>query len=160
MKKIDELDENIIRFVQNPNMCTPKVSAIAKALKLPTSTIHSRLKKLESSGVITGYHASVDAEKIGKPLTVFALVKLKYPENPGEIEFDELVAEKIASSSNQIEEVHAMTGDWELLVKIRAKDSKDYYRISKECILPAGRIIKVHGLMAVKTIKEQHTIAP
>lgn len=159
MSELDELDRNILRLLQSKRMCAPRYSKIAQALKLPLSTVHSRIKKLEENKIISGYNALVDAEKIGRPLIVYALIKLKYPENPEDIKFDEMVAEKIAIHP-QIQEVHAMTGDWELLVKIRAKDSAEYYKIAKECIVPAGRVEKVHGLIALKTIKEDFGILP
>lgn len=158
--ELDELDKNIVRLLQNKKMCGPKISKIANALKLPSSTIHSRIKHLEKEKVITGYNALVDSKKLGKPLTVFALLKLKYPEEPEEIKFDEMVAEKIAVSSPQIQEVHALTGDWELIVKLKVSDTDDYYKLAKECIVPAGRIIKVNGLMSLKTIKEESIVLP
>jgi len=71
-----------------------------------------------------------------------------------------MVADKIAASSPHIQEVHALTGDWELLVKIKCKDTDDYYQIAKNCIVPAGRITKVNGLMALKTIKEEDVVWP
>jgi len=75
----DELDKNIIRLIQNKKMCTPKINKIAKALRLPASTIHTRIKKLEQNGVINGYIGAVDPQKVDRGLTVFALLKLAYP---------------------------------------------------------------------------------
>jgi len=160
MPELNDTDKNLIRLLQNGEMCVPKINKIAKSLQLPPSTIHSRIEKLKKKGIITGYNAVVNPEKIGKKLTVFALLKLKYPENPHEVAFDELVAQKIAASSPNVQEVHSLTGDWELLVKIKAKDTEDYYKTAKECFITAGKIVKVNGLMTLSTIKENQVIWP
>lgn len=157
---MDELDANILRMLQRGDVCVPKIGKIAQSLKVPGSTVHKRIDKLKKEGVISGYSAIVDADRVGKPLTVFALVKLQYPENPTDINFSEVIGQKIANSSPQIQEVHALTGDWELLVKIKARDHKDSYRIAKECIVPAGNVTKVNSLFSVATFKETGFVLP
>ncbi|MFH1751884.1 MAG: Lrp/AsnC family transcriptional regulator [archaeon] len=157
---LDELDTNIVRLLQAENYCVPKVNLIARALKVPTSTIFSRLKKLEKDGFLTGYSADVNSTKLGKELTVFALVKLEYPKLPENIDIHEIIAQKISNSSPKIQEVHALTGEWELLVKIKVNDHKDYYDTIKKYIIPAGPIVKVNALMALETFKETHFVYP
>lgn len=157
---IDELDKKIIQALQKNDLCGPKVTEIAEDLDVPNSTVHSRIKNMEGEELINGYSADIDAEKAGKPLTVFALVKLEYPKSSKEVTFDEDTASRISRSSDQIQEIHAMTGEWELLIKIKVRDADDYYRIAKNHIVPAGDIKKVKGLFALNTEKETSKIYP
>ena len=48
---------------------------LGKATGLSTSAIHQRVRRLEERGIITGYHAAVDAESIGLPLTALISVR-------------------------------------------------------------------------------------
>lgn len=158
--EIDKLDKKIIHTLQDNNLCKPKITEIAKNLDVPSSTVHSRIKNMEEKKLINGYSADINADEAGKPLTVFALVKLEYPKSSNEVTFDEDIADRISRSSKQIQEIHSMTGEWELLIKIKAKNADDYYRIAKEHIVPAGNIKKVKGLFALNTEKETGNIFP
>lgn len=53
------------------------LTALAKRVSLSASATTERVKRLESAGVITGYRAEVDLEKVG--YAVLAIVRLKYP---------------------------------------------------------------------------------
>jgi DNA-binding Lrp family transcriptional regulator len=157
---IDEIDYRIIKSLQSKNSCAPRVTYIADELNLPPSSVHARIKKLEAERIITNYSATADAAKLGKPLTVFALIKLDYPKTEKEIEFNETVADKIAMIGPEIQEVHSMTGDWELLVKIKVKDQNAYYDVVKE-IIKVGKIInKVNALFALETHGEHNIVYP
>lgn len=158
--ELDDLDKSILNLVQNGDMCVPRVNRLAEILGEPSSTVHSRIKKLEKKGVLTGYEAVVDPKKVGKPLTYFALVKLKYPEDEKDFEFDEKLGELIAFSHPLIQEVHTLTGEWELLVKIKAADQDEYYQVVRKGVIGSakGRIIKINGMAALSTLKEQRKI--
>jgi DNA-binding Lrp family transcriptional regulator len=159
--QLDELDKSILNLVQNGDMCVPRVNKLAEILRVPSSTVHSRIKKLEKNGVIAGYDAQVDPQKVGKPLTYFALVKLRYPQTEKDFEFDETIGERIAFSDPRIEEVHTLTGEWELIIKMRVANQEEYYKVAREAIIKAagGWVTKVSGLAALSTVKERRKIS-
>jgi Lrp/AsnC family transcriptional regulator, leucine-responsive regulatory protein len=53
------------------------LTELARRVNLGASATTERVKRLEAAGVITGYRANVDLEKVGLP--VLAVVRLKYP---------------------------------------------------------------------------------
>jgi Lrp/AsnC family leucine-responsive transcriptional regulator len=55
------------------------LTELGKRVSLSASATTERVRRLESAGVITGYHARVDMAKAGLP--VLAVVRLKYPGN-------------------------------------------------------------------------------
>ena len=62
-------------------------SEIAEKVKLSTSTVIERIKKLENSGVIKGYAAIIVPEKLGKDVTALISVAIDNPKfNDGFVE--------------------------------------------------------------------------
>ena len=96
--------------------CTPQIAKLAKKLKQPSTTLHYNIKRLEKEGSIKTYKAVFDYKKIGKGHCTYVLVNLKgeHYANPEEI------AKQIAKNPH-VESVDIITGDYELLIKLRAK---------------------------------------
>lgn len=74
---LDETDWAIIAQLQREARIS--LSELGRRVNLSPSATTERVRNLESSGVITGYHAVVDLAKVGYP--VLAVVRLKYPGN-------------------------------------------------------------------------------
>ena len=77
---------------------------------------HERVKKLEARGVITGYRASVDPEKLGAGVTAFILVtQIAGPRGSLEDAFE---------SMPWVEECHHIAGEESLMLKVRAESTR------------------------------------
>ncbi|RLU99251.1 AsnC family transcriptional regulator [Streptomyces griseocarneus] len=74
---LDDTDWAILAQLQQEARIS--LSELGRRVKLSPSATTERVRNLESSGVITGYHATVDLTKVGYP--VLAVVRLKYPGN-------------------------------------------------------------------------------
>ncbi|MEU4120001.1 Lrp/AsnC family transcriptional regulator [Kitasatospora sp. NPDC028055] len=74
---LDDTDWAIIDQLQQEARIS--LSELGRRVNLSPSATTERVRNLESLGVITGYHASVDLSKVGYP--VLAVVRLKYPGN-------------------------------------------------------------------------------
>ena len=74
---LDETDWAIIEQLQQEGRIS--LSELGRRVNLSASATTERVRNLESLGVITGYHATVDLAKVGYP--VLAVVRLKYPGN-------------------------------------------------------------------------------
>ncbi len=85
---------------------------LGKATGLSTSAVHQRVRRLEERGVITGYHAFVDAEAIGLPLTALIAVSPLDPAAPDD------VPERLTDIP-EIEACHSIAGDESYLLKVR-----------------------------------------
>ncbi|MEV7969478.1 Lrp/AsnC family transcriptional regulator [Sphaerisporangium sp. NPDC088356] len=72
---LDATDWSILVEVQRDGRIP--LTELGRRVNLSASAVTERVRRLESTGVITGYHAGVDLEKVG--LTVLAVVRLKYP---------------------------------------------------------------------------------
>ncbi len=146
---LDELDRKIINLLQeNARM---KNSEIAQKLGKPTSTIYERVKKLEKAGVIKGYRAVVDPRKVGYEIVGFILGEPRYTED---LDWEE-VGRKLAKIPG-VQEVYFLTGQDDYLLKLRAKDSDDYSRITQE----AAKILSknARGMLCPKVLLEESKI--
>jgi DNA-binding Lrp family transcriptional regulator len=142
------LDEKLIPMLKK-GFCTPQIAQIARTIKEPSTTIHFNVKKLEKEGKIKGYKAVFDYTKIDEGFCGFALVSLS-PDTYGN---PEILSKSIANNP-EVESVDICTGDWELVVKLRAKDQTEYFSAIKRIMSKKG-IAKVKSLVSLKSIKSE-----
>ena len=77
MDKIKIIDKKILRLIQDEDLCVPRITKIAHKLQVPTSTVQTRIKKLQDLGVIKGFTVVVDPEKLEKGFVAFVLGQTK-----------------------------------------------------------------------------------
>ncbi|MBS3121333.1 Lrp/AsnC family transcriptional regulator [Candidatus Woesearchaeota archaeon] len=129
--------------------CTPQIAKIAKMLKEPSTTIHYNIKKLEKEGKIKTYKAVFDYKKIDEGFCAFVLISL----SPDEYGDPERITKEL-SKHPEIESVDIITGDWELMLKVRTKNQDEYYNLVRNVISRKG-IIKIKTLTSLKQIKTE-----
>lgn len=129
--------------------CTPQIASLAKKLKEPSTTIHYNIKKLEKDGVVKSYKAVFDHRKIDEGFCTFVLLHL----SPDEYGDPERIAKDLAKHP-EIESVDIVTGDWEMLLKVRTKDMDTYYEFAKKVISRKG-VTKISSLNSMKQVKSE-----
>lgn len=129
--------------------CTPQIARIARKLKEPSTTLHYNIKKLEKEGAIIAYKAVFDYKKINEGFCAFVLISL----SPDEYGNPEKIGKEL-SKHPEIESVDIVTGDWEMIVKVRTKDQDAYYELVKHVISRKG-VIKIKTLTSLKQIKSE-----
>lgn len=74
MYRIDDIDKKILAQLQN----NARISnlELAEAINLSPTPCARRVKQLEDSDIITGYHASINASKLGYQLSVFIAISM------------------------------------------------------------------------------------
>ena len=72
MSELDELDLQLLRLLVADGRRS--YADLARDTGLSTSAVHSRVRRLEQRGVITGYTARIDPAAVGLPLTAFVSV--------------------------------------------------------------------------------------
>ncbi|MDP6293484.1 MAG: Lrp/AsnC family transcriptional regulator [Candidatus Woesearchaeota archaeon] len=129
--------------------CTPQIARIAKKTHDPSTTIHYNIKKLEKEGKILTYKAVFDYAKIDQGFCSFVLISL----TPDKYNDPEKIAHKIASRP-EVESCDIITGDWELVIKVRTSDQNAYYQFVKQVLSQPG-IAKTKSLVSFKQIKTE-----
>ncbi|MEU9526808.1 Lrp/AsnC family transcriptional regulator [Streptomyces sp. NPDC048210] len=110
----DATDWCILDALQRDGRAT--FAELARAVSMSPSAVTERVRRLEELGVISGYTAVVDPERLGMP--ILALVRLRYP-NGNYKPFHDLTA-----STPEILEAHHVTGDDCFVLKVTARSMR------------------------------------
>ncbi len=133
---LDDIDYRLLGLLQDDDRLP--VAELGKLLGVAPSTLNDRIRRLVKLGVVTGFHARVDPEKIGLDLLAFIFVGWSDPAT--EQRFLAAVAR-----SPHVLEVHHVTGAWNYLMKVRLRRTRDL-----EGFL-AGVLKEVPGLQRTET---------
>ncbi len=109
---LDEKDIAILEALQENARLT--IKELSKKIGSPITTAHARLKRLEKEGYIKAYRAILDPKKLGFPTIAFIFVSFTKTQGVDQ----RRVAETI-SKFPEVQEVHIITGEWDILVKVR-----------------------------------------
>jgi len=112
---------DLLRALQADSDRTDK--ELAGLLGVYPTWIHRRKRLLRDRGYIRANRAIVDTEKIGLDMLAFIALRLK----DSDLERGRKTAEWIAKFEN-VQEVHHVTGDFDILVKLRGKAARDQRR--------------------------------
>lgn len=135
---------------ENARMTT---SEIGKRVNMSVSAVSERIKRLESSGVISQYTTILNREKVGKDVKALIMARIDQPE----VYWDSV--EETLRKDPHILEMHRLAGDYDYMLKvvtcsISALDDLIY------------RIKSTKGIQYTKTmvvlasVKEEYTIMP
>lgn len=119
-QKLDEKDIQILKLLQAN--CKLTMKQLAKKVNSPITTVFSKIKRMEEIGLIKEYKAILDAKKLGKGVTAFVLASFSYRTPGGETLLSQRDIAKQISKFPEVQEVHIITGDWDLIIKVKAKD--------------------------------------
>src|ERR1700745_4348766 len=100
---------------------------LADTVGLSATPVWPRVKELEARGVIRGYVALLDREKLGLSICVLAHVTLVLHSEGAVEQF-----EAMARASPEIMECHSTTGEGDYIIKVVAPDMKAYDRFLHE----------------------------
>ncbi|MEU6575731.1 Lrp/AsnC family transcriptional regulator [Streptomyces sp. NPDC046805] len=116
----DATDWRILDVLQREGRAS--FAELARAVSMSASAVTERVRRLEEAGVIKGYAAVVDAERLGLP--VLAFVRLRYATGDY-TPFHELVA-----ATPEILEAHHVTGDDCFVIKVAARTMRHLEELS------------------------------
>ena len=111
---LDDVDVRLLEALQRDGRMG--WAELGRTVGLSASATAERVRRLEESGVITGYTCEVDPEKLGLPIT--ALVRLRYP-NANYRPFHQLLG-----TTPEIVEAHHVTGEDCFVLTVRARSMR------------------------------------
>jgi DNA-binding Lrp family transcriptional regulator len=145
---IDAKDELIItELKKNARNSTKK---IATNIDIPRVTVRDRIQKMIAQGVITSFNVSIDYKKIGYPTKVFIFIS--FLPNP-DISQREL-AKRIAKLPG-VYEVHIISGEYDLLLKVRGKTLDDIGTLVVDKLRQLKGVGRTITFACFETVKEE-----
>jgi Lrp/AsnC family leucine-responsive transcriptional regulator len=118
--------------------CKRSLKEIGAAVGLSAPSVMERVRKLESAGIIKGYHALLEARKVGLDISAFIGVSISNP--PLLSAFEEWV-----DSISQVLECHHVTGSHTLLLKVKTRNTEDLERL-------ISRVRSMEGVASTETM--------
>jgi DNA-binding Lrp family transcriptional regulator len=150
--KIDEKDIAILQLIQENSKLTAK--QIAKKINSPITTVFAKTKRMEEIGIIKQYRAILAPEKLNLGTAAFILASVSYRSKTDDTPVSQrVIAEEIARFP-EVQEVHIITGDWDLLVKLRAENVDAVGKLVVDKLRLIKGIEKTLTCMIFETVKE------
>ena len=105
---LDMLGVKILRELQQDARIS--FSELGRRVGLSSPAVAERVKKMEEAGIICGYHAKLDREKIGHPILAFIFITMPKEKYDRFYEFSE--------DTTDIQECHCISGEESFLLKV------------------------------------------
>ena len=135
---MDTLDRKILQVLQTDSRSS--LQDIGQAVGLSASPCWGRIKKMEESGVIEGYTVRLNSQLLGLGDTVMVQVTLDSHSDNTLEKFGETLA-----VIPEVIEAWLVSGEYDYLLRIAVKDTKDYERLLRE------RLYKIKGIRHSKS---------
>ncbi len=144
---MDDKDSRILDYLLENGR--DKTSKISRELDIPRVTVHERIQGMVERGIIRKFAAIPDYEAIGKKMTAFIFVGF----NATHKVLQRDLAKKIASL-REVVEVHIITGEWDLLVKVRGNTLKEVGDLVLDRLRELEGIEKTETMAVFQTVKD------
>jgi DNA-binding Lrp family transcriptional regulator len=148
---MDEFDRKILGTLQKNSAATR--AELAEAVGLSESQAARRRQALEQSGAIRRYRADLDARALGFAVTAFVHVKLKGHSDGNARRFRDLVR-----MTPGILEAHAVTGDFDYLLKVCVADLDALRDLVNGVLLMHQSVDRVRSEIALEILRDDQLL--
>ena len=145
--KLDKIDRKILEILQKNAKITN--AQLSKEIGLSPAPTLERVKKLETSGVISSYHAKLDTTKVGLGISTFVQITLT-GHDKGSIK-------NFINAINGIDEViecHHVTGSSDFILRVIAKDISSYQKLMLDKVNEIPEVDSLQSLVILSTFKD------
>ena len=143
--KLDKVDRRILRDLQDNGRMTNV--DLAERAQISAPPCLRRVRALEDAGVIKGYHAEVDAERLGYEVLFFALVGLDSQAETVLTAFEQKMRDW-----PEVRECHMVRGAGDFLLKIVARNTAHENEITTK-ITSSPHVVTVQTIQVIRTDK-------
>ena len=143
---MDQIDRRIIHALQTDS--SRSLAELAEQVGASASGCHRRIKSLESAGLILGYSAVLDPQRLGLTLQAFVEITLTSQSRETMDRFEQAVGD-----FDDILECHLMSGNADYILRIAARDLEQFDRIHRECLSRLPGVSSMRSSFAIRTIK-------
>ncbi|PRX37594.1 DNA-binding transcriptional regulator, Lrp family [Meinhardsimonia xiamenensis] len=145
--KLDAIDRKILAELQADGRMTNV--ELARRVGISAPPCLRRVRALEEAGYIRGYHADIDARKLGFEVSVFAMVGLQ-----SQAEADLTAFEQRCREWPLVRECHMLNGEVDFLLKCVAPDLSTFQRFLTEELTAAENVVSVKTSLVIRDAKD------
>ena len=143
MPELDAIDRRILAELQRDGRMTNV--ELARRVEITAPPCLRRVRRLEEAGVIRGYHADTDPQRLGWEIVFFAVVGLESQKEAVLSAFEAMVAEW-----PEVRECHMIRGGGDFLLRLVARDTAHENRLTQ-------RLTGAPSVSRVQTLQTIHT---
>lgn len=147
MATLDSIDRRLLAELQDEGRITNV--ELAQRVGLTAPPCLRRVRALEDAGVIRGYHADLDASRLGFAITVFALVSLKSQAEESLRQFEDHMR-----TLPDVRECHMLNGEIDFILKIVSRDLQSFQEFLTSKLTPAPNVASVKTSLTIRTAKQ------
>lgn len=125
---------------------------IGQQVGLSATTCWNRIKQLEAAGVLESYSIKVNLERLGFQNTVIVQVNLESHNDETLYEFG-----RVLETIPEVLEAHLVSGDYDYIIRIAVKDTRDYERLLREKLYKIPGIRHSKSSFVLRTLKQSST---
>jgi Lrp/AsnC family leucine-responsive transcriptional regulator len=144
---LDDTDRALLSLVSVDGRAT--LSELSELVGLSVSAVQARLRRLEARGVVAGYHAVIDAEAVGKPLSAFVEITPLDPAQPDN-------APELLEHLDEIEACHSIAGEASYMLFVRVASPRELERLIRDIRLSAN--VRTRTTIVLQTFYENRPI--
>lgn len=146
--RLDPIDRKILAELQADGRMTNV--ELAKRVGISAPPCLRRVRTLEESGFIRGYHADVDSRELGFEVQVFAMVGLN-----SQAEADLSAFEGRCREWSLVRECHMLNGEVDFILKCVAPDLSTFQSFLTEDLLKAENVASVKTSLVIRDAKDE-----
>lgn len=144
---MDETDRRILAELQRDGRLT--LTELAERVRLSVSPCHRRLRALERSGAIAGYHARLDAVALGLGFEALVFVTMRYEDRETVAEFERCVA-----AIPNVLQAQRLFGDPDFLLRVVTRDLPAYQKLYDEHLATLPGVQRLNSTLVMKSLVE------
>ncbi|KFF14853.1 AsnC family transcriptional regulator [Chryseobacterium soli] len=144
---MDAKDKMILSIIQEDS--TYSVKEISEKIGLTFTPTYERIKQLEKQGIIEKYVGLLNREKLGLNIVVYCNVRLKEQSQKVLETF-----EKNIEKHDEVQEIISLSGEYDYMLKIIAKDINSYNDFAVNVISNIPNIGQYHSSIVLHEVKK------
>ncbi|WP_417523164.1 Lrp/AsnC family transcriptional regulator [Marinovum sp.] len=142
---MDATDARIVQALQRDGR--QRLADLSEKIGLSATPLARRIARLEETGVITGYSARVDQEKLGLPLNIFIFVELEQQSRKAVSAFEDALRR-----FDEVMECYLMTGTRDVMLRVVARDLTAFDRFLEDGLMQVPGIRNMRSSFALRTM--------
>jgi DNA-binding Lrp family transcriptional regulator len=151
LERLDKFDRKILAHLQEDARLTN--NDLSERVNLSPSQCSRRRQRLEDEGLIRGYRAVLDRDRLGFPLVNVISVTLATHNRDNARRFGELL-----TRLPEVQEAHALTGEMDYILKVVTPDLKSLADFVNDVLLPHDSVQHVKTAIVLETLKETNAL--
>jgi len=148
---VDALDRKILAELQQDGRLT--VTELAGRVGLSLSPCHRRLRALEQSGAISGYHAHLDANALGLTFEALVFVTMRAGDRDTVDAFEQAVA-----AIPDVLQAQRLFGDPDYLLRIITRDLPAYQKLYDNRLATLPGVQRLSSTLVMKSVVENRPL--